>query len=56
MQVGIAVVDQTVRMTFGAVVALTGFDILIHTIHQNGSSTFEDMYKFAVCGVGMYAD
>lgn len=56
MQIGVAIVDQAVRVSFGAVVALTRLDIFIYAIHQYGSSTFEDVDKFTISGVCMLAD
>ena len=56
MQVGVAVIDQAVRVTFGAVVALTRLDILVNAVHQHRAATLDDVDKLAVGGVGVHAD
>ena len=56
VQVGVAVVDQAVRMTLGAVVALTRLDILVNAVHQHRAATLDDVDKLAVGGVGVHAD
>lgn len=56
VQIGVAIVDQAVRMTLGAVVALTCLDVLVCTVHQHRATTLDDVDKFAVGGMGMLAN
>ena len=56
VQVGVAVVDQAVRVTLGAVVALTRLDIFVNAVHHHRAATLDDVDKLAVGGVGVHAD